>query len=164
KEGETVPVNTVVAVIDGDGSKPVAPSERAAAPAPAAEPPRPAPTAQASGDQARQGGSQAAARAETKQERRAAPEPTPAGMPVGDEELIRTRSSPLVRKIAAEHGVDISQIEGTGLAGRVTKNDILSYIENQSAPQKAPAAPIAPAIPGTQAAPGRGEPVPARPQ
>src|SRR5262249_30753794 len=84
----------------------------------------------------RQARSQAAAPAETKVERRPSPPPAPAEEPEAEEELTRTRSSPLVRKIAAEHGVDISQIEGTGLAGRVTKNDIFSYIENQCAQQK----------------------------
>lgn len=49
------------------------------------------------------------------------------------EELRRTRSSPLVRKIAAEHNIDISRLEGTGASGRVTKNDILSYIESGAA-------------------------------
>jgi 2-oxoglutarate dehydrogenase E2 component (dihydrolipoamide succinyltransferase) len=48
------------------------------------------------------------------------------------EELRRTKSSPLVRKIAQEHGVDIAGLEGTGLSGRVTKNDILSFIESGS--------------------------------
>ena len=48
------------------------------------------------------------------------------------EELRRTKSSPLVRKIAQEHGVDIGRLEGTGLSGRVTKNDILSFIESGS--------------------------------
>jgi 2-oxoglutarate dehydrogenase E2 component (dihydrolipoamide succinyltransferase) len=48
------------------------------------------------------------------------------------EELRRTKSSPLVRKIAEEHGVDIAGLEGTGLSGRVTKNDILSFIESGS--------------------------------
>ena len=43
--------------------------------------------------------------------------------------MVRQRSSPLVRKIAKEHNVDISQIHGTGIAGRVTKDDILGYIE-----------------------------------
>ncbi len=61
------------------------------------------------------------------------------------EELRRTRSSPLVRKIAEEHKIDISQLEGTGMSGRVTKNDILSFIESgattttaASSPQPAP--------------------------
>jgi 2-oxoglutarate dehydrogenase E2 component (dihydrolipoamide succinyltransferase) len=51
-----------------------------------------------------------------------------AGESVSLEERIRQRSSPLVRKIAKEHGVDISQMHGTGIAGRVTKNDILGFI------------------------------------
>jgi len=50
------------------------------------------------------------------------------------EDLRRTKSSPLVRKIAEEHGVDIAKLEGTGLSGRVTKNDILSFIESGSVP------------------------------
>jgi 2-oxoglutarate dehydrogenase E2 component (dihydrolipoamide succinyltransferase) len=50
---------------------------------------------------------------------------------VSSEELARERSSPLVRKIAKEHSVDISQIHGSGLAGRVTKHDILEYLEHE---------------------------------
>ncbi|MGB9178749.1 MAG: dihydrolipoamide acetyltransferase family protein, partial [Pyrinomonadaceae bacterium] len=55
------------------------------------------------------------------------------------EELRRARSSPLVRNIAREHGIDISRLEGTGMSGRVTKNDILSFIESGAAltPQEA---------------------------
>jgi 2-oxoglutarate dehydrogenase E2 component (dihydrolipoamide succinyltransferase) len=49
------------------------------------------------------------------------------------DELRQTRSSPVVRKIAAEHNLDISQIPGTGIAGRVTKNDILGHIETKPA-------------------------------
>ncbi len=52
------------------------------------------------------------------------------------DELRRTRSSPLVRKIAEEHDVDISEIEGTGIGGRVTKQDILSFIEKRPAAKK----------------------------
>jgi pyruvate dehydrogenase E2 component (dihydrolipoamide acetyltransferase) len=55
------------------------------------------------------------------------------------EERLRRRSTPLVRKIAAEHGVDIGQVEGSGHAGRVTKQDIMSYLEK--APSAAAAAP-----------------------
>jgi 2-oxoglutarate dehydrogenase E2 component (dihydrolipoamide succinyltransferase) len=62
------------------------------------------------------------------------------------EELRRTRSSPLVRKIASEHGIDISRLEGTGASGRVTKNDILSFIESGAqaspAPQSQPASTV----------------------
>jgi 2-oxoglutarate dehydrogenase E2 component (dihydrolipoamide succinyltransferase) len=63
--------------------------------------------------------------------------------PATAEELRRTKSSPLVRKIAQEHNVDISRLEGTGLSGRVTKNDILSFIE--SGATAAPATPTTPA-------------------
>ena len=49
------------------------------------------------------------------------------------EDLRRTKSSPLVRNIAKEHGVDISRIEGSGMSGRVTKKDILSFIESGAA-------------------------------
>src|SRR5437763_3318434 len=73
------------------------------------------------------------------------------------EELRRTKSSPLVRNIAKEHGIDISRLEGTGLSGRVTKNYILSFIESGAAltPQQAlqatqaqtPSAPTMPQAP-----------------
>jgi pyruvate dehydrogenase E2 component (dihydrolipoamide acetyltransferase) len=106
KEGETVPVNSVVAVIGAAG-------EAIAAPAPAASPaPAAAPTAPPRSPAV------------------AAP-PAPAPKPSADqksEDAVRERSSPLVRKIAKEHNVDISQIHGTGIAGRVTKDDILRFI------------------------------------
>jgi 2-oxoglutarate dehydrogenase E2 component (dihydrolipoamide succinyltransferase) len=75
-----------------------------------------------------------------------APAPAPAGDGVGVEtadERLRRKSTPLVRRIAAEHRVDIAGIPGTGHAGRVTKQDILSFIER--GPVAAPAAPRAPA-------------------
>ena len=54
------------------------------------------------------------------------------------EERVRTKSSPLVRKIAAEHGVNISSLEGTGVSGRVTKRDILGFIESGATARSAP--------------------------
>src|SRR5439155_1755458 len=58
------------------------------------------------------------------------------------EQRLRTKSTPLVRKIAAEHSVDISRIPGSGYAGRVTKQDILGYIERApTAPSPRPQAP-----------------------
>jgi 2-oxoglutarate dehydrogenase E2 component (dihydrolipoamide succinyltransferase) len=66
------------------------------------------------------------------------------------EELRRTRSSPLVRKIAAEHNIDISRLEGTGASGRVTKNDILSFIES-GGPQQQAAQTFAAQAPAQQA-------------
>src|SRR5262249_36588944 len=63
-----------------------------------------------------------------------APEPKRAPAPSSSfEETIRQRSSPLVRKIAKEHEVDISQLHGTGIAGRVTKNDILEFLSGKPA-------------------------------
>jgi pyruvate dehydrogenase E2 component (dihydrolipoamide acetyltransferase) len=73
------------------------------------------------------------------------------------EELRRTRSSPLVRKIAAEHGIDISQLEGTGASGRVTKNDILSFIESGSSTVAPQARPSAPSAPQPVVQPGEGD-------
>jgi len=141
KEGDTVEVNTVVAVLDGNQSSaaPSAPSVSEPAPPPKSEPappppppvetkpepppspaPAPPPPAQAP----------PAPVAETKPEPKA--EPTAA-------DLRKTKSSPLVRKIAKEHNVDISRLEGTGMSGRVTKNDILSFIESGAAPPARPA-------------------------
>src|SRR5207247_2033816 len=90
------------------------------------------------------------------------PAPTAEDESTSKEELRRTRSSPLVRKIAEEHGIDISGIEGTGIGGRVTKQDILSFVENRGAgakaePAAAPATPVttapAPAVPTAPRAP-----------
>jgi 2-oxoglutarate dehydrogenase E2 component (dihydrolipoamide succinyltransferase) len=165
KEGETVEVNTVVAVLDGNSASaaPSAPPAEAtpappaeARPAPPATPPPPAqPIAQ-----------KPVAEAKPMAEKPAAPPPAapppPAPAPVETKpapsaepsaaDLRRTKSSPLVRKIAQEHGVDISRLEGTGMSGRVTKNDILSFIESGTAPAaQRPAETMA--QPATSAAP-----------
>src|SRR5579864_4670248 len=109
-EGTTVQVNTVVGTIASDGEsapKASAPEKKAApAAAPAAKAQAPAPSAP----------------------KAAAPAP-PAPR---HEEEDHARSSPLVRKIAREHNVDLSQVEGTGLGGRITKQDIQAFIEGQS--------------------------------
>ena len=142
KEGETVPVNSVVAVIGAAGEKP----------ATAAQGPAPSgavaakPQAEADGD-ARSIHAPAAttASAATSEvaSRAAADEPAVADATRGSlESLRRTRSSPLVRKIAKEHGIDITQLNGTGISGRVTKKDITEYL--QSGPQS-PAASARPA-------------------
>jgi 2-oxoglutarate dehydrogenase E2 component (dihydrolipoamide succinyltransferase) len=82
--------------------------------------------------------------------------PQPAADKARDEmtadELRLTRSSPVVRKIAAEHQVDISGVPGTGIGGRVTKQDILSHIEGRSTP--APPASPQPAAATPAVAPG----------
>src|SRR5204863_8150643 len=74
------------------------------------------------------------------------------------EERIRRRSSPLVRKIASEHAVDITELEGTGIHSRVTKNDILSYIENRKVAAAPPASSAATARPLEAVEAGRAEP------
>src|SRR5207237_8952649 len=83
---------------------------------------------------------------------KAAPAPQPGDDGVSSAELRRTKSSPLVRKIAEEHGIDIKELEGTGMSGRVTKNDILSFIESGTSAPPTAAAPVktqpAPATPG----------------
>src|SRR5215468_5132504 len=107
-EGATVQVNTVVGSIaaDGEAAAPKAPAPQAAAPAPPKKEASPAPSA-----------------------------PTPASAP-RDEEDDHARSSPLVRKMAREHNVNLSQVSGSGLGGRITKQDILDFIDKggQSAP------------------------------
>ena len=65
--------------------------------------------------------------------------------PASVDDLRRQKSSPLVRRIAKEHGVDIRQISGSGISGRVTKQDILNYIEHPAPPAPAPTAPAPPA-------------------
>jgi pyruvate dehydrogenase E2 component (dihydrolipoamide acetyltransferase) len=124
QEGETVAVNSVVAVI-GSG-------DTAAAPAPAAavEAPAPQPTVTAPEPSAPVAAPSAPV---------AAPTATPAASPQSAEDLRRVKSSPVVRKIAEEHGVDISAIQGTGVDGRVTKQDILQFIEDGGAQKTAPA-------------------------
>jgi 2-oxoglutarate dehydrogenase E2 component (dihydrolipoamide succinyltransferase) len=147
-EGETVEVKTVVARIgvEGDaaasgGEAPTAAetaSEAPQEPAPAAPEPVPAPAA--------------------------APEPVaaapataaaPAPAESSREERIATKSSPLVRRIAAEHGVELSQVAGTGLQGRVTKEDILAHVEKGGV---APASPVAEAPASAPAAPAPAAP------
>ena len=134
QEGQTVPVQTLVAVLETEqgAAAPAAPAAPAAAPkaepAPAANA-APAPAAPP-------------AAPVTRPSPPAVPVPAPVvsgGNGETADDRLRRRSTPLVRKIAAEHQVDISQIPGTGFAGRVTKQDILGFIER--APAVAPGAP-----------------------
>jgi len=161
QEGQTVEVNTIVARIETDAAAAVAapaPVE-AAEPAPApATPPAPEPPApvQASPEPRPAAASATAA---------APAEDRGAGGPETREERLKTRSTPLVRKIAAEHGVDIAAVPGSGAGGRVTRDDILEFIEEQAsgpgpAPTVAPreAAPAPPAAPVPAAAPTSASP------
>src|SRR5881396_1263914 len=128
-EGTTVQVNTVVGIISADGEPAAAPA-KAAPPAPAApekkEPPPP----------------------------KAQPATVQETAPVAHEEGEHARSSPLVRKIARDHNVDLSQVHGTGLGGRITKQDIMDFLERSQvaaqASEPAPAAIPADLVPMTQ--------------
>ncbi len=120
EEGETVEVGTIVAYIDTDGGAPEAAVE---APAEAEEPPaEPEPEAAPAAAEEGEAEEQEAARAG---------EEEPSGETMTAEERLRTRSTPVVRRIAVEHDVDISRVDGTGHAGRVTKQDILDHIERR---------------------------------
>ncbi|HEY6141377.1 MAG TPA: 2-oxoglutarate dehydrogenase, E2 component, dihydrolipoamide succinyltransferase [Thermoanaerobaculia bacterium] len=149
QEGQTVSVNSVIARIDGGGgataAPPAPPKPEPAPEAPKPEPAKPAPAPAAPAPPARQPQNFAAAPAPS------APAPTQHSAPSTQHSLAqhsenvtdlderrRTKSSPLVRKIAAENNVDITQIEGTGVSGRVTKNDILDYLQKPAAAAPAP--------------------------
>jgi pyruvate dehydrogenase E2 component (dihydrolipoamide acetyltransferase) len=130
KEGETVPVNSVVAVIGGAAAA----AEAKAPPTPAAMPPQPpAPSPQADGAAVGTVERTEAPGAQKGQDQ--PPRLVPQAAPPAIEDAIRQRSSPLVRRIAKEHNVDITRLHGTGIAGRVTKNDILEYIQAGQAGQ-----------------------------
>jgi 2-oxoisovalerate dehydrogenase E2 component (dihydrolipoyl transacylase) len=80
-----------------------------------------------------------------------------------EEEVLRRRSTPAVRRLAEEHGVELTQVKGTGLGGRVTKEDILQFVAQRGA---APAAPAPtptpqPAMPAPASAPVAAQPAPA---
>ncbi len=150
-EGETVEVGTVVAYIDPNGMS---------APAPAPPPPaRSEPSAESRQASPSTASSPAigprASTASSGAPVQASPPPASTGHETDDamctttsEERLRTRSTPVVRRIAAEAGVDISRVPGTGHQGRVTKQDILSYISSAEAAQtSAPPTPTPPATP-----------------
>jgi 2-oxoglutarate dehydrogenase E2 component (dihydrolipoamide succinyltransferase) len=153
EEGATVEVGTIVAILETEkgaaAGAPPAPkqdeggaaeeqeSEPAkAAPEPAAEPEAP-PAAEAQADG-------------TAEETSA-----PAGEESAEDRL-RRRSTPVVRKIAAEHDIDIADVEGTGQAGRVTKQDIMAFIEGGGAEKKQAAAPAEKKPAAAAAAPAAG--------
>jgi len=165
-EGQTVPIQTVVAVIDGAGAAAAAPAPAAAPPAPAAKPAAAAAPIVAPATAAKPA---------------PAPAPVPAAGPAAASTAVpqangaaastteRVHSSPLVRRLAKEHNIDLTTLEGTGAGGRITKEDIEAAIAGQSAaapaaisaarptPQPPPPAPVAapgaPAAHGTQYVP-----------
>jgi len=128
-EGQTVPIQTIVGVIDAAGSVAAAPAPAPAKPAAAAPVPAKAPVAAAPAPP---------------QPRPAAPAPAAAPMasaPVSSGSSgERIHSSPLVRRMAKEHGIDLSAVEGTGAGGRISKQDIEALIAAGGAPAAAPPA------------------------
>src|SRR6516162_7112406 len=125
EEGKTVSINTVVARIEEGGN--------GAAPRPkSAEAARPAPSA-------------------------APPPPPPAAAPLTVETAAEVAGplSPLVRKMAREHNLDLSRITGTGAGGRITKQDVEAYLAQPAGPPTAPPVPAPPAPRAAPAAPPR---------
>jgi pyruvate dehydrogenase E2 component (dihydrolipoamide acetyltransferase) len=132
KEGETVPVNSVVATIGAAGEK-IAPSPTAGK----AGGEKPSENAQADGTSAATVA--APAPPSTTNVPPVAAVPAQPAEPVSSDDGDRQKSSPLVRKIAKEHNVDIGRIAGSGIGGRVTKNDILAFIESIDSQSAGPA-------------------------
>ncbi|HUK14471.1 MAG TPA: dihydrolipoamide acetyltransferase family protein [Thermoanaerobaculaceae bacterium] len=170
--GQTVAVETVIGVIAQAGEAVGAPTPEAAS-QPSAVEPKPAEPAPARP-------APAPAAAPPREPVAAAPQPRPVAAPSpaapatptapssageSEAEAMRRRSSPLVRRIAAEHSVDLALVPGTGLQGRVTKDDILAFVEGQrsgaaAAVATAPAASAA--RPAPAPAPTPAAPAPAR--
>ena len=135
KEGETVPVNAVVARLETDVNAAV----EAPTPAPVTEGKRaePAPSAAPTPAVAASAGSVPPAAPQA--DGRTTSPGMPAYVPGSLEERLRTKSSPLVRRMAAEHGVDITALSGSGIAGRVTRKDLTAFLESGApAPVAAP--------------------------
>jgi pyruvate dehydrogenase E2 component (dihydrolipoamide acetyltransferase) len=159
QEGETVEVGTKLAVISPEGGG-----------EPVDEPPEPA-TQQAAEESADASGAEGETATAAKVEEAppppspepAAETPAPAAPPEADGDgggQERSFVSPVVARIASEHGIDVGQIEGTGRGGRVTKKDILAFVEQAGAKTAAPETPAAPAAPAAPQPPAP-QPAPA---
>ena len=144
KEGETVAVQTVVARLETEKGAAVSKAEQPSAPTAAAAAPA-APTEKRAPNSAPQ---REAAPTTPPPSRQQPAAPAIAAAHAGNgnsfEDRVRTKSSPLVRKIAAEHGVNISSLQGSGVAGRVTKRDILGFIESGAPTTAAAGSPYPP--------------------
>ncbi len=139
-EGQTVPIQTVVAVIDADGAAAATPA-LAAAPA-KAEAPKPAATALAP----------ATTTPAVAPSPAAAPAAAATGAPAAPRrDGHRVHSSPLVRRLAREHNIDLSTLRGTGVGGRISKKDILAAIQTGGPRPPAAAPGAAPGVPGALA-------------
>ncbi|MEJ2504143.1 MAG: E3 binding domain-containing protein, partial [Gemmatimonadota bacterium] len=159
QEGETVEVGTIVAYIDTEaGAEAGAEAEAEAEPEAGSEAQADV-EAQAEPEAEPEAEDGAEAKAEAEAEAGAETEAEPGTETESVEERLRRRSTPLVRRIAEEHGVDLANVEGSGRAGRVTKQDIMAYIEDGGAEKERAAKPApAPRKPvPTEDAVGTGE-------
>lgn len=152
REGETVPVDFVVAIIAPVGTQPVA----AAAPVQAAAPAAPmAPVASAVTAPAPAATVSAPVAPSAPVASAVVPAPVASPAPALSAAALRQRSSPLVRRIARDHSVDIARVRGTGISGRVTKRDILAFI---ASPASAPSPAVASTrVPASGHTPATGE-------
>jgi 2-oxoglutarate dehydrogenase E2 component (dihydrolipoamide succinyltransferase) len=173
-EDDTVPVGADLAIVGGSGGAQSAPEPEPAAAEPepaAAEPERaaaePEPAAAEPAPQAAEPEVPAAQQADSAPVTEPAPEPAPAQpaeapsgseAPTPDGRDAAAYVTPLVRKLAADHGIDLSAVTGTGIGGRIRKQDVLAAAEAAKAPEPEPAAPAAqaPAASAPAAAPSEG--------
>jgi pyruvate dehydrogenase E2 component (dihydrolipoamide acetyltransferase) len=148
-EGQTVPIQTIVGVIDVAGSAAAAPAPPPAKPAAAAPAPAPAktPVAAVPAPPAPRPAAPAPAAAPTAS--------VPASSGSSSE---RIHSSPLVRRMASEHGIDLSTVTGTGAGGRISKQDIEALIAAGGAPAAAPPPVYSATAPSTASRPAPGAP------
>ncbi len=141
-EGETVEVGSILALVGAEGgaAEPAAAAPKQAVETTAAAASTDIPSVEAAKAETAAKTASAGANGQTRS----------GNGQVSVDELRRTKSSPLVRNIAKEHGIDITRIDGSGMSGRVTKKDIMSFIESGAAlrPQDLlrKDAPVAPAV------------------
>ena len=155
-EGETVPMGAPIAEVDDGGSSPPpaapTPAQSAATVATAAVPPGPTPASYLITD-ARPVGPTGGSAVEAQDQEAAAAAAPPAAVPIpppappvpAAPAASPNRLSPAVRRLAREHNLDVSRIAGTGLGGRITRNDVLQHLETAAAVPDAPAPSVAPA-------------------
>ncbi len=163
-EGQTVPIQTVVGVIASEGAAVAAPAPTAST-APSAPSPAPAAAKPAAGAPAPPAAAQEEAPTQQSEKKSppapastAAPQQARTGASSQGNGAEKVRSSPLVRRLAKEHNIDVSQLSGTGAGGRVSKQDILGAIESGPATASTPgaAAPAAPRAAGVMPPPSGG--------
>jgi pyruvate dehydrogenase E2 component (dihydrolipoamide acetyltransferase) len=150
-EGKTIQINTVLAIIEESGAK-----KETAQPAPSSEEAPPAPT------QTKEPERKAKQQEEAPEPEKPKKKIAPAAKTSSVQETVSTirvadiRTSPLVRKIARENNVDLSEVRGTALEGRITKEDILNYLAKRPTPgSPQPSEPV----PSAESEPAESEPL-----